>query len=278
MKTKKTEALRFERVDHDDGGITYEYQGSEFPLDDEMNNKGENTFILIRGTNAKHIAERLEALQANEVDVIHMCINCSNQKGMKELQETGHISCCPERDMQFVPIRDQPKSVDYSGWKEQPDIPEQWAYLRDKLVVAYEEADKNYDKGKFSEGIRYIQGAIGYAVMHINAHSNVKPQPVDVEGLKDEIGEVWANSKKFGSVDIDDLCTLIAHLHQQGYLNSTEGTARNNVTTPHIEGLEDALRRACELSDIGEYDEYVNICIDAAKKYAEIMEEGLRDE
>mgnify|MGYP000102943435 CR=1 FL=1 len=56
MKTKKTEALRFERVDHDDGGITYEYKGSEFPLDNEMNNKVENTFILIRCTNGKQIA------------------------------------------------------------------------------------------------------------------------------------------------------------------------------------------------------------------------------
>jgi len=41
----------------------------------------------------KYLSEQGYLSQPDEVKVIHMCVNCSNQKGMKELKDSGHISC-----------------------------------------------------------------------------------------------------------------------------------------------------------------------------------------
>jgi len=83
------------------------------------------------------------------------------------------------------------ENVDYSGWKEQPSIPSEWEFLRDKLVKMHNELDVLYDKGDSEKGLRYAQGVLGYAVMHINAHTAYEHKQPPVDNDEAEFKSGW---------------------------------------------------------------------------------------
>lgn len=82
--------------------------------------------------------------------------------------------------------------VDYTGWKEQPKIPQEWAHLRDRIVAYYDRADKLLDEDNAQQAARELQGLLGYAVSHINAHSINKAAPEKIDGLKEALSRnLW---------------------------------------------------------------------------------------
>lgn len=49
--------------------------------------------------------------QSVDVEKVLMCTGCGSEKSIKELQDKGCLSCCPERNMQWTPVKNTNERV-----------------------------------------------------------------------------------------------------------------------------------------------------------------------